>query len=81
MKLYVLIVDSVIDYSTEREVKVFANQKDAEEAFKDEVILAIADAGEDWETEESIMTFSIYEDGYYVMNHINVVVLEKELIK
>lgn len=81
MKVYVLIVESVIDYNTWQEIKVFANHKDAEEAYDEEVVLATIDADEDWEIEESSMSFSIYEDGYYTRNHIDVVVLEKEVIE
>ena len=81
MKVYVLIVDSIIDYIVKRDVKVFTNQKDAEEAFNEGVMLAIAHAGEDWEVEESDMSFSIYEDGYYLVNHIDVILLENEIIK
>lgn len=80
MKVYILIVESTIDYSTDREIKVFANYKDAEKVFKDEVEIAILDAREDWTTEESNMSFSTYEDGDYLNNHINVIVLEKEVI-
>lgn len=81
MKIYVLIVESAVDYITDREVKVFANYKDAEEVFKEEVEAAIIDADEDWVIEESDMAFSIYDDGYYAMNHIDVMILEKELFE
>lgn len=79
MKVYVLIVESTFVYITDREVKVFANYKDAKEVFNKEVQEAIADAGDDWEIEESHMSFSIYEDGYYAVNHIDVLILEKEV--
>jgi hypothetical protein len=81
MKVYVLIVESTIDYNTEQEIKVFANHKDAEDAFSEEVLMATVEAGDDWEIEESSMSFSIYEDGYYARNHIDVDVLEKEVIE
>ena len=80
MKVYILIVEGTIDYDTNREIKVFKNQKDAEEVFNKEVEAAIIDADEDWEIEESDMLFSIYEDGYYARNHIDVLILEKEVI-
>lgn len=81
MKVYVLIVEGTIDYNTAQEIKVFANHKDAEDAFSEEVLLATVEAGEDWEIEESSMSFSTYESGYYASNHIDVVVLEKEVIE
>ena len=80
MKVYVLIVDSTDYYSTDKAVRVFANHKDAEEVFNEEVKRAIADARTYWVTEESDMSFSTYEDGDYLNNHINVSVLEKEVI-
>lgn len=79
MKVYVLIVESIFDYITDREVKVFANYKDAKEVFKEEVDRAISDAHEDWQIESFDMSFSIYDDGYYAMNHIDVLILEKEV--
>lgn len=80
MKVYVLLVEGTIDYDTTQDIKVFANHKDAEESYDEEVVLATIDAGEDWVIEESSMYFSIYEDGYYARNHIDVAVLEKEVI-
>lgn len=80
MKVYVLIIESTVDYSTDREIKVFANHKDAEKVFKDEVEIAILDAREYWITEKDDMAFSTYDDGDYLNNHINVIVLEKEVI-
>jgi|LSQX01.1.fsa_nt_gb hypothetical protein len=79
MKVYVLIVESTLSYETNREIKVFKNQKDAEEAFNKEVEAAIMDAGEDWEIEKDNMSFSIYEDGYYLINNITISVSEKEV--
>lgn len=80
MKVYVLIVESVVDYTTDREIKVFANHKDVEEAFKEEVERAISVVPEDWVIEQYDMSFSTYEDGDYLNNHINVSVLEQDVI-
>lgn len=79
MKVYVLVVESTMDYSTDLEIEVFANRKDAHEAFNEEVAKAIADAGDDWEIEDLDMSFSIYEDGYYARNHISVSILERNI--
>lgn len=80
MKVYVLVVESTVDYSTDREVKVFEYYRDAKEAFHEEVETARQDAGYDWIEDESMNSFSTYEDGYYPMNHIDVLILEKEVV-
>lgn len=79
MKVYVLLVESTVDFSDDREIKVFANYKDAKSEFNEEVERAKKDAGDDWIENVSIDVFSTYEDGDYLNNHISVSILERNI--
>lgn len=80
MKVYVLVVENVFDYDNYREVKVFAHYRDAKEAFEKEVEVSRQNVGYDWLENVSNDNFSTYEDGYYAMNHIEISLLEQEVV-
>lgn len=78
-KVYLVIVEAVTDGMPSGSSKVFANRKEAEENFFEEVRAARIDAGEDWIEDEDEKSFETYDDGYYAMNHITVNLEEKEI--
>lgn len=78
-KVYLVIVEAVTDCDASGSTKIFANRKDAEEYFLEEVRAARIDAGDDWIEDETDTSFETYDDGYYVINHITVNLEEKEV--
>lgn len=78
-KVYLVIVDAVTDCVPSGSTKVFANRKDAEENFLEEVRAARIDAGDDWIVDEDEDSFETYDDGYYTINRITVNLEEKEV--
>ena len=80
MKVYIVSVSSNVDWSWNYDLKVFANYKDAKLEFDGEVERAKKDAGEDWVEDVSDGVFATYVDGEYDANHIDVLILEREVI-
>ena len=78
-KVYLVIVEAVTDGIPSGSTKVFANRKDAEENFLEEVLAARIDAGYNWIEEGTDTSFETYKDGYYTINHITVNLEEKEV--
>lgn len=78
-KVYLVIVEAVTDCEPSGSTKVFANRKDAEEYFLEEVRAARIDAGDDWIVDEDENSFETYDDGYYTINRITVNLVEKEV--
>lgn len=79
MKVYIVSVEASTDFEPSGSIKVFANRKDAEDNFSEEVSAAIVDAGESWEVEFRDGYYAIYDDGRYAENHILVRLLEEEV--
>ena len=80
MKVYVVSVSSNVYGAWDFDLKVFANYKDAKLEFNKEVERAKQDAGNDWIEDVSDDVFATYLDGEYDANHIDVLILEKEVI-
>ena len=78
-KVYLVIVEAMTDGIPSGSTKVFANRKDAEENFLEEVRAARIDAGDDWLEEVTYTSFETYDDGYYAINHITVNLEEKKV--
>jgi len=80
MKVYVVSVSSNVYGSWDFDLKVFANYKDAKLEFDEEVKRSKRYAGEDWVEDVSDDVYATYVDGEYDANHIDVLILEKEVI-
>ena len=80
MTVYLVIDESNVNDSTEINVKVFANYKDAKKALDKEIVRAREDAGDDWIEDYDVDSYVTYLEGEYSINHISVMMLEKEVL-
>ena len=70
-KIFILFIEKVIDCETlQQKCYAYFNKDKAIERFKQIIKDVETSYPEDWEIEESETCFEMYEDGYYVHNHV-----------
>ena len=81
MKVHVIITESCYDYEANKvEVDVFDSFKKAREVFDEYVKNEKREADSlEWETEESMFSFTAWEQDYYDSNHISIEMREEEV--
>lgn len=76
-KVYVLLTDYVYDFEYDHNVQVFSSKAKAKEAFDELVRIERKNAADDeWEMEESELSFFAWEDGRSSENRVIVEVSE-----
>ena len=82
-KVYVVIIDEVIDRDKVGSIDVFETKEKAQakyDSFVEKTKKWIEDNERvDWDTEESTNAFEAWECGYYVENHSCANIYEKEI--
>lgn len=81
MKVYIIITESCYDYEANKvEVDVFDAKEKAKKYFDASVKGEKREAESlQWETEESMFSFTAWEQGYYDSNHISIEMREEEV--
>ena len=86
MKVYAVISNWVCDCDNGSDTNIYTTREKALEDFNEQIRNARIDMNYDEEDEDSNIieeldenNYSIYEDGYYSRNHINIRIEEKEV--
>lgn len=80
MKVFVVVVDISYDYDNTIHVKLFKDRKKAVEYMEKQFEYEINDT--EYETiERDDHILSAYDEGYFVQNHCEITIEEKEIIE
>lgn len=83
-KVFLITFNEEIDFEFSNNVVVYANLADAKKRFAKEVKIAKKDAtklwGEDLHIEKNEYFISLYKDGEFTENHINIELREEDVL-